>query len=264
MGYSAGALSHLTWLVRQLPSHGALLELGAQDINAGVPSSVVEDCARAAHPNDLAAAHGAAQRYDPSKPMPVSELFRRSPYRYRCIDVMPGPATMKIDLNRYAVPWHRRATFDLITNFGTSEHVTDQVNTFRVIHDFAKVGARFVHSVPFAGYFNHGLFNYHPAFFVFLANANEYEIESMALSEPHSHYTIPTVEGLGGTGLWRDVQQSGMLTCVLRKTRPRRFNLFTDYDQAVMNRLPLQPPWDAMIRDRYDLRVRNENQRAAS
>ena len=37
-------------------------------------------------------------------------------------------------LNTYRVPMMYRGSFQLITNFGTSEHVTDQINTFRVIH----------------------------------------------------------------------------------------------------------------------------------
>jgi hypothetical protein len=86
------------------------------------------------------------------------------------------------------VPAEYRCTFDLVTNIGTTEHVTDQINAFRVIHEFAKPGANFLHSVPFAGYFNHGLYNYHPIFFVFLASANEYEIVHLGLSDPGTTY----------------------------------------------------------------------------
>ena len=54
----------------------------------------------------------------------------------------------------------------------------------RVMHDFARAGAAMVHVVPFTGYFNHGLFNYHPIFFVLLAAANGYQIDYLGLSLP--------------------------------------------------------------------------------
>jgi hypothetical protein len=88
------------------------------------------------------------------------------------------------------VPDEHRGAYDLIANLGSTEHIFDQVNVFRCIHDFAKVGGIFWHSVPAVGYYNHK-YNYHPLFFVFLARANEYCIEAAGLSQPHFAFTIP-------------------------------------------------------------------------
>jgi hypothetical protein len=256
MGYDPSVLHVLTRELQSLPQGAGILELGAQDLNPGLSETDVLSCALAAHPNDSKAARAAANEYDPARSLPVSSLFRRSSFRYRCIDLMEGPLTLKVDLNTYRVPDEDRGSFQLITNFGTSEHVTDQINTFRVIHDFAAADALFIHSVPCTGYFNHGLFSYNPVFFVFLANANDYQIEGMALSPPHLPFTMPKAPGLSRPAQWDGmIIQSGMLTCRLRKRGDHQFRLFTDFDQAAMERLPLSEPWASMVRDRYQLQV---------
>jgi SAM-dependent methyltransferase len=241
--------------VELLPQGGALLELGQQNIAPGVPHEAVLACARKIH-GDGSPARRVADRYDGVSHWPVSELFRDSQYRYRCLDLYDGEFTIVADLNKFEVPAEQRCTFDLVTNVGTTEHVTDQVNAFRVIHDFAKVGANFLHNVPFTGYFNHGLYNYHPIFFVFLASANEYEIRHLSLSDPWLPYTVPEFESLEGAHHWAgQVIYSGDIGCHLRKVHDRPFELFTDFDRAVMGQRP--SPWNEMVRKRHDLRIRN-------
>jgi SAM-dependent methyltransferase len=255
MGYGGSGLMMLGQFVEIVPAGGAILELGQQNIEPGVPHDAVLGCARKIQP-DEDAARRAAERYDGINRCPISELFRGSQYRYRCLDLYAGEFTIVADLNAFVVPAEDRCTFDLVTNMGTTEHVTDQVNAFRVIHDFAKPGASFLHSVPFSGYFNHGLYNYHPIFFVFLASANEYEIVHLGLSDPGLPYTIPEFEPLAGADHWAgQVIYSGDVGCHLRKVHDRPFALFTDFDRAVMGQQP--SPWNEMVRKRHDLRVRN-------
>jgi hypothetical protein len=256
MAYNGTTLCGLANLIRMLPIGAGILELGAQDIGPDVPMADVLNCAMAVHPNNPERARTVAADYDARKPLPVSALFRRSPYRYRCVDLMPGPLTLQIDLNTYRVRWRERGTYNLITNFGTSEHVTDQVNTFRVIHDFAAVGAVFTHSVPFTGYFNHGLYSYNPVFFVFLAHANGYDIEDISLSDPHLPFTTPSLPGVARPASWNGlVIQSGMLSCRMRKCSNKPFKLFTDFDQISIGAIPLPEPWATMVRERYWLKV---------
>jgi len=59
-------------------------------------------------------------------------------------------------------------------NTGTTEHIANQENAFRVIHDFARVGAVMYHEVPVC-MFGHGLINYSPKFFLQLFRQNLYE-----------------------------------------------------------------------------------------
>lgn len=66
--------------------------------------------------------------------------------------------------------------FDVVTNFGTSEHVINQSAVFRFLHESARTGGAMLHVLPVAGGIDHGFFNYQPAFFLDLAEANGYEI----------------------------------------------------------------------------------------
>ena len=67
-------------------------------------------------------------------------------------------------------------------NFGTTEHIIDQVNSYRVMHDALKVGGVAVHQVPSIGWLGHGYFCYQPPFFDDLAKANGYRLLDRWLS----------------------------------------------------------------------------------
>lgn len=67
--------------------------------------------------------------------------------------------------------------FDIVTNFGTSEHVKDQYQCFRNIHDLCKVPGMVIHSVPAVGHWdNHGLYHYSLSFFEILARQTLFSI----------------------------------------------------------------------------------------
>jgi hypothetical protein len=65
-------------------------------------------------------------------------------------------------------------------NFGTTEHVANQLNAFKLIHDLAAKGCIMVHTLPSHGQFNHGLVNYNPKFFWMLARSNGYRLLHMS------------------------------------------------------------------------------------
>ena len=68
-------------------------------------------------------------------------------------------------------------TFDIVTNFGTSEHVVEQYTCFSNIHALCKPGGIMMHSVPPPGHWpGHGRFYYPLEFFDGLAQANGYEV----------------------------------------------------------------------------------------
>ena len=94
---------------------------------------------------------------------------------YESIDLV-DEATLQADLNTYRVPARLRNKFDIVTNFGTTEHIFDQSNCFQVIHNLTKVGGHMVHFLPTAGYFFHCLYKYDPKYFILLAKENNYDI----------------------------------------------------------------------------------------
>src|SRR5262249_26475042 len=65
---------------------------------------------------------------------------------------------------------------EFIANSGTSEHILNQYNVFKVIHDAAARGAIMYHGVPAWGDYEHGIISYSPKFFWALGEANSYEI----------------------------------------------------------------------------------------
>lgn len=86
-----------------------------------------------------------------------------------------GPDLRKLDLNEQGLPADLVGSFDFVTNIGTSEHILNQTNVFRVMHDAAKLNALMVHAVPCGGYTGHGLVTYNMKFFTLLCKANDYQ-----------------------------------------------------------------------------------------
>src|SRR5215470_14958750 len=80
-----------------------------------------------------------------------------------------------MDLNFDEVPAAQKGKYGLVTNHGTSEHIMNQYNVFKAMHEFARPGGVFVHAVPFTVHLEYGFFNYQPNFFEALARYNSYE-----------------------------------------------------------------------------------------
>jgi hypothetical protein len=76
--------------------------------------------------------------------------------------------------------------YDILTNFGTSEHVVQHYDCFRNIHRMCRVGAVMLHTVPAPDHWaHHGRYYYPEDFFTGLARANEYEVISLeTISHP--------------------------------------------------------------------------------
>jgi hypothetical protein len=106
----------------------------------------------------------------------IGELFEKAGMRYDSLDIAAGYRTTIVDLNRAALPESLRSKFDLVLNFGTTEHILNQLNCFKVIHDAAKVGGYIYHSVPAVGYVDHGYITYTGRCFFDVAGYNEYEL----------------------------------------------------------------------------------------
>ena len=80
---------------------------------------------------------------------------------------------------------------ELVTNFGTSEHIFNQLSVFRNIHDLCAKEGVMIHAVPILGNVQHGYFNYQPRMFFEMAAANKYEILAMYLAPDYWPNLIP-------------------------------------------------------------------------
>jgi hypothetical protein len=164
-------------LYRQLKLQGALegitnvMELGSQDFWCPQKNLVIalfKAFGKTVEDPALLNTSNASQK-------PARLLYEALGIKYRCVDVDGREGSVVMDLNFDPVPDAHKEKYGLVTNHGTSEHILNQYNIFKVMHDFAQVGGVFVHAVPFTVHLEHGFFNYQPNFFEALARYNSYE-----------------------------------------------------------------------------------------
>src|SRR5271167_2182976 len=117
-----------------------------------------------------------------------ADMWRRLKREIVSLDVVGNEMSlMHFDLNTDRVPAKFKDHFDFVTNVGTTEHVFNQANCFKVVHDLTNVGGIMVHAVPFAGFENHGMFNYSMKFFTTLARENDYAcLDAWASWDPNN------------------------------------------------------------------------------
>jgi hypothetical protein len=107
---------------------------------------------------------------------------------YTSIDLQPATDHhIQQDLN---VPFDLGLQFDICINNGTTEHVFNQANCYKAIHDHTRAGGLMIHWTPCLGWINHGLYNVQPGFFPDLARANSYEICLAALGTDSNLYNL--------------------------------------------------------------------------
>jgi hypothetical protein len=134
--------------------------------------------------------HGKLDHLDPGAPL-ARTFYEWLGFRYAAIDVDGSPGSIPLDLNHDAAPDSEKGRYQLVTNFGTTEHIANQLNAFRVIHDLTAPGGLMFHEVPAQGMFNHGLINYNPKFFWMLARSNAYETLHLDFLGDDAYYNLP-------------------------------------------------------------------------
>jgi hypothetical protein len=92
--------------------------------------------------------------------------------RYCAIDGN-GRGTLTADLN---LPLPKLKPFDLVTDFGTGEHIFNQFQVWRSIHELTKPGGYIAFDRPTKGYPTHCYYLVDECLFHDLAAANAYEI----------------------------------------------------------------------------------------
>jgi hypothetical protein len=92
---------------------------------------------------------------------------------YKSLDPFDPRGDYKFDLES---PVPVFGQFDVVTNFGTSEHVFNIANVFKTAYDLLPVGGIMLNALPAFGDINHGLYNIHPVFYFLLARHSGFEI----------------------------------------------------------------------------------------
>jgi 2-polyprenyl-3-methyl-5-hydroxy-6-metoxy-1,4-benzoquinol methylase len=123
---------------------------------------------------------------------PQASLFWESiGLSYSAIDIDETPNSIPLDLNYDEVPFLEQGKYHVVTNYGTTEHVANQLNAFKIIHDLTALGGIMIHSLPTQGMPNHGLVNYNPKFFWMLARSNGYHWVYMDYTQSLDNYRLP-------------------------------------------------------------------------
>jgi hypothetical protein len=190
MGFSIQNVVILYWLKHHgiIKVGDAVLELGSQQIN----NDVIEHLSSV---DGLAKLFGVApftktfdwKVRDPQylkggmPHLPEDAPFARHLYehlglKYASVDIDNNPHAIKLDLNYDPAPQEHKGKYALVTNLGTTEHVVNQLNAFKVIHDLTARNGVMVHSLPFQGFEDHGLVNYTMKFFWLLVRSNMYDV----------------------------------------------------------------------------------------
>jgi len=197
MGTSAKTLSRLITFHHQgfLPAGASIVELGAQELYC------------TGQEEHLRAVIGYFHEFVPSIRDPadytsaeltvfahrgmLSNLLAACGFRYLALDIFDAPATRLFDLNVESPGEDLAGHFDLVTNYGTTEHVVNQYLSMKTMHELVRPGGLIHHDLPMAGYHDHGYFCYNPRFFTELAEANGYEIVFEAYSRSPSPTRAP-------------------------------------------------------------------------
>jgi len=105
---------------------------------------------------------------------PAKPYFESLGINHISIDLEECFGALKIDLTE---DLNFRNDFDIVTNFGTSEHCMKQYPVFLNMHKACRVGGYLFNWVPKVDNWpEHGYYTYRPTFFEFLSNMFGYSI----------------------------------------------------------------------------------------
>jgi hypothetical protein len=166
----------IAWLIRAHQKLGrdykSMLELGPQEVHATLGSI------RKALGDEYFLQEGSRQHARHKHPwlqVPIyAHIFGLE--RYYSLDSLDPSATFCQDLNSSRLVLLPHGPFDLISNFGTSEHIFDIAATFEFSVNNLSPGGALLFGLPSFGDIGHGFYNVHPTLFFDLAVANGLEI----------------------------------------------------------------------------------------
>jgi len=124
----------------------------------------------------------------PAVPMTGKEFFSELGFKHTSIDINGKDGAMKLDL-REPIPKELWEAFQVVTNFGTTEHIDKQTPVFSNIYELLVKGGVVMHIVPAKDgkLKNHGQYQYVTDFFNFQKERYGYTYIMPPLERP----TIP-------------------------------------------------------------------------
>lgn len=149
------------------------------------------------------------------RPTPAVEFYRQlGCSEYLSIDGN-GRGDVTLDLN-LPISARKLGPFDLVTDFGTGEHIFDQAQVWRTLHSLCKPNGYIAFDRPQDGYQEHSFYLITPGLVRDIAAANRYEVVTLESA------TTPRGELLRGvlrkplTGAMFHVPQQGRYLSTLK------------------------------------------------
>lgn len=136
----------------------------------------------------------------------AKEMYKSKGVNHTSIDINGRDGAIKLDLDK-DVPKTLENRFDVITNYGTTEHVNNQYSVFKNMHNMGRVGCIIFHGVPLIGNWpRHCRYYYSMKFFELLAKACAYTVIDIKIFNT-DFYKAP----------------KNLVACILRKERASSF-----------------------------------------
>lgn len=151
---------------------------------------------------------------------------------------------VKVDLN---VPVALDGTYDVCINCGTTEHIFNQYQAFKTIHDATAEGGVMIHWQPAHGFnhVNHGFYLVQPGLFFDLAHANRYAVKFAALANDKKVMPIDD-PWISGADLRAELGETdNYILVVLQKTTNEEFKTPQQYQSKFENK-DLAASWEKL------------------
>ncbi len=128
--------------------------------------------------------------------IPSRLVYKKLNVQHTSFDINGKFGSIKFDLTKQ-LPVKFNSYFEVITDYGTLEHITNQYGAFKNIHGMCQVEGIMIHILPYLNNWeNHGLFEYSPEFFKELSKLCNYDIlkiEILDKNEYSSPYNLIAV-----------------------------------------------------------------------
>jgi hypothetical protein len=120
----------------------------------------------------------------------VADFYKYLGIEYKCLD-SDAQYGDPFDFNFDQPNKSDLLQYNLVVNAGTTEHLLNQSNSFKIAHDITQNGGVMIHALPFIGFIDHGFLNYHPNLFIALAYRNNYKLIGLWVSVAGMNSIIP-------------------------------------------------------------------------
>jgi hypothetical protein len=165
---------------------------------------------------------------------PAKTYFKDLGVDHTSYDLNGEDGALAVDL---AMPIGVSDPFDVVTNFGTCEHIPQIYTAFLNAHNLCRLGGLMVHAMPYVGHWpGHGFYTFTPEFFLKLAEAARYRVVGVEVNHIRGD---PTTSQIVYAGLMR-TENNAFIARDEFATLPITVSEYPEHDYPALTQLPLR------------------------